>query len=94
MTTGGTVNYVLPGAYTDQNAPVLVGEMMETRTEDTNGDGVKEIVVDASRIVDSGGGLAGQEPQTPRMGAGMGLNAHDTSHLYQLGSKDNMFHGN
>ena len=90
----GTSATLLPGAYTDQNAPVLVGEMMETRTEDTNGDGVKEIVVDASRIVDSGGGLAGQEPQTPRMGAGMGLNAHDTSHLYQLGSKDNMFHGN
>ena len=84
---------LLPGAYTDQNAPVQVGQLIETRTEDANGDGVKEIVMDASGIADQGGGLVGAEPATPRLGQSMGLDAHDTSHLYQLGTQDNMFHG-
>ncbi len=89
----GSVATLLPGAYTDQNAPVQVGQMLETRTEDTNGDGVKEIVVDSSRITDDGGGLVGNEPSVPRLGQSMGLDGHDTSHLYQLGGKSNPFHG-
>ena len=89
----GSSAMLLPGAYTDQNAPVQVGQLIETRTEDANGDGVKEIVMDASGIADQGGGLVGAEPSTPRLGQSMGLDAHDTSHLYQLGNQDNMFHG-
>lgn len=89
----GSSAMLLPGAYTDQNAPVQVGQLIETRTEDANGDGVKEIVMDASGIADQGGGLVGAEPATPRLGQSMGLDAHDTSHLYQLGTQDNMFHG-
>lgn len=88
----GTSAMLLPGAYTDQNAPVQVGQLMETRTVDANGDGVKEIVVDAARIADEGGGLVGAEPATPRLGGSMGLDGHDTSHLYQLGTQDNLFH--
>ncbi|MDG2048571.1 MAG: hypothetical protein P8M78_00280 [Myxococcota bacterium] len=91
----GTSATLLPGASTDQNAPVMVGQLMETRTEDTNGDGVKEIVVDAARIVDSGGGLVGSDNGTPRLGNSVGgLDPHDTSHLVQQGSRENMFHGN
>ncbi len=90
----GTSATMLPGAYTDQNAPVQVGQMMETRTVDANGDGVKEIVLDMARIADEGGGLVGNEPAVPRLGQSMGLDAHDTSHLYQLGTNQNLFHGN
>ncbi len=89
----GSVATLLPGAYTDQNAPVQVGQMLETRTVDSNGDGVKEIVIDAARIADDGGGLVGNEPATPRLGQSMGLDGHDTSHLYQLGTQGNPFHG-
>ncbi len=89
----GSVATLLPGAYTDQNAPVQVGQLLETRTEDSNGDGVKEIVVDASRIVDDGGGVVGREPSVPRLGQSMGMDGHDTSHLYQLGTQGNPFHG-
>lgn len=89
----GSAATLLPGAYTDQNAPVQVGQMIETRTQDSNGDGVKEIIMDVARIADQGGGLVGGEPATPRLGESMGLDAHDTSHLYQLGSQDNLFHG-
>jgi len=88
----GSVATLLPGAYTDQNAPVQVGQMMETRTEDANGDGVREIVIDSARIGDDGGGLVGNEPATPRLGQSMGLDGHDTSHLYQLGTQGNPFH--
>ncbi len=88
----GTSATLLPGAYTDQNAPVQVGQLIETRTVDSNQDGVKEIVVDASRIADDGGALPGNEPTVPRLGQSMGFDAHDTSHLYQLGDQDNMFH--
>lgn len=84
---------MIPGAYNDQNAPVQVGQMLETRTVDANGDGVREIVADVSRIADDGGGVLGNEPATPRLGQSMGLDAHDTSHLYQLGTQDNLFHG-
>ena len=88
----GSVATLLPGAYNDQNAPVHVGELIETETTDTNGDDVYEITVNAARIVDEGGGLVGSEPQVPRLGSGMGLDGHDTSHLYQHGSASNPFH--
>ena len=88
----GSVATLLPGAYTDQNAPVQVGQLIETRTEDVNGDGVKEIVVDSAAIADEGGALVGNEPAVPRLGQSMGLDGHDTSHLYQLGTKGNPFH--
>ena len=88
----GSVATLLPGAYTDQNAPVQVGQLMETETADTNQDGVKEIHIDAGRIVDEGGGIEGAEPLTPRLGDGLGMDGHDTSHLYQLGNQKNPFH--
>ena len=88
----GSVATLLPGAYTDQNAPVQVGQMIETRTEDTNQDGMKEIVVDVTRLNHEGGGMVGNEPAVPRLGQAMGLDAHDTSHLYQLGTQGNPFH--
>ena len=90
----GSSATLLPGAYTDQNAPVQIGQLIETRTEDSNGDGVKEIIMDVARIVDEGGGLVGNEPTVPRLGGEMGLDGHDTSHLYQLGSNPNIYHGN
>ena len=46
-----------------------------------------------ARIGDDGGGLVGGEPAVPRLGQSMGLDAHDTSHLYQLGTSRNPFHG-
>ena len=89
----GSSATLIPSAYTDQNAPVQVGQMIETRTVDANGDGVKEIVMDVAAIGDEGGGLVGNEPLTPRLGMSMGLDAHDTSHLVQLGTTENLFHG-
>ena len=88
----GSVASLLPSAYTDQNAPVQVGQMIETRTVDTNGDSVKEIIIDGARIGDDGGAVVGNEPSTPRLGQSLGLDAHDTSHLYQLGTQGNPFH--
>ncbi len=55
----GSVATLLPGAYTDQNAPVHVGEMIETKTGDINNDGVKEITLDTARIADEGGAIVG-----------------------------------
>lgn len=88
----GTSATLLPGAYTDQNAPVQVGQLIETKTVDANQDGVKEIVVDATAINHDGGGLVGSEPMVPRLGQSMGMDAHDAAHLYQLGDQENMFH--
>lgn len=87
----GSVATLLPSAYNDMNAPVQVGSMIETKTIDTNGDGVKEIVMDAAGITDNNA-LAGDEPATPRLGQSLGLDGHDTSHLYQLGTQSNPFH--
>ncbi len=87
----GSVATLLPGAYHQQNAPVQVGQMLETRTEDSNGDGVREIIIDSARITDDGGGV--DVPSSPRLGQSMGLDSHDTSHLYQLGTQGNPFHG-
>jgi len=89
----GSSATLLPGASTNLNAPVQVGQLIETRTEDANGDGVSEIIMDVSRIADQGGGVVGAEPSTPRLGASMNLDAHDTSHLVQQGNQENMFHG-
>jgi len=86
----GSVASLLPSAYTDQNAPVQVGQIIETRTADVNGDSVKEIILDGARIGD--GAVVGDEANTPRLGQSMGLDGHDTSHLYQLGTQSNPFH--
>lgn len=88
----GSVATLLPGAYTDQNAPVHVGEMIETKTGDINNDGVKEITLDAARIGDEGGALVGGEPEVPRLGQALGTDGHGASHLYQHGSKTNPYH--
>ena len=87
----GAVATLLPSAYNDMNAPVQVGQVIETKTIDTNGDGVKEIVMNAAGITDNNA-LAGDEPATPRLGQSLGLDGHDTSHLYQLGTQSNPFH--
>ena len=91
----GSAATLLPSASTQQNAPIQVGQLIETRTADANGDGVREIVMDVSRIVDEKGGLDGQDPAVPRLGEALGgLDAHDTSHLIQIGSQENLFHAN
>jgi len=82
----GSVASMLPSAYAEQNAPVAVGQLIETRTRDLNGDGNLEVTLDAAGIADEGQG-------TGRMGDGLGIDPHDTSHLYQLGSQGNRFHG-
>lgn len=82
----GSVASILPGAYVEQNAPVLVGDLIETKTEDVNGDGVPEIVVNMVDISDVHSGTA-------RLGTALGLDTHGSSHLYQLGSKENPHHG-
>jgi len=87
----GSVATLLPGAYFDQNAPVNVGQLLETRTEDTNGDGMKEVVIDSAGIAHDGGGEVGSN--VSRLGEGLGIDNHDASHLYQLGSKQNPFDG-
>ena len=87
----GSVASILPSAYNDQNAPIQVGQILETKTLDTNGDSVKEIVLDAAGITDSNS-LVGDDPATPRLDQSMGLDGHDTSHLYQLGNQSNPFH--
>ena len=87
----GTVAQILPGAYNDLHAPIQVGQLIETKTLDTNGDSVKEIVLDAAGIADNNA-LVGDDPTVPRLGQSMGLDGHDTSHLYQLGNQSNPFH--
>ena len=92
----GSVATLLPGAYMDQNAPVQVGQLIETKTMDQNGDNVREIVVDSARITDFNS-VRQQEggpevADVPRLGQSMGFDGHDTSHLYQLGTTENPFH--
>jgi Flp pilus assembly pilin Flp len=87
----GSVASILPGAWSEQNAPVAVGQLVETRTADADGDGVLEQRLDMIGIADDKSG-------TPRLGAQLGLGEgsqgeHAASHLYQLGSKPNPFHG-
>jgi Flp pilus assembly pilin Flp len=86
----GAVASVLPGAWAEQNAPVAVGELLETRTYDGDGDGKVEQRLDMVDIADERSGTA-------RLGFQMGLGrgeegAHASSHLYQLGSKPNPNH--
>jgi Flp pilus assembly pilin Flp len=82
----GAVSSILPGAYERQNAPVVVGELLETRISDVNGDGVDEISIDMV-------GISDQKSNTPRLGSALGLDSHGSSHLYQLGSQKNRHHG-
>ena len=89
----GSVAFLLPGAWAEQNAPVQVGQLIETRTVDANDDGVLEVVVDAASIADDNS-LDGDQGQdfVPRLGQNMGFEAHDTYHLYQLGTTSNPDH--
>jgi Flp pilus assembly pilin Flp len=80
----GAIASVLPGAMAQQNAPVYVGQLIETRTANDNGDHSFEQKLDMVRITD-------QNQNTPRLGATMGLDAHGSSHLYQFGSDENPF---
>ena len=88
----GTSATLLPSADTGQNAPVQIGQLIETRTEDANNDGINEIVMDVTGINHDGGGMVGSEPATPRLGQSMQMDPHDAAHLIQLGSKENLFH--
>ena len=86
----GAVASILPGAWNEQNAPVAVGQLLETRTADLDGDGKVEQRLDMISIADEKSG-------TPRLGTQLGLGsgsdaAHASSHLYQLGSQPNPFH--
>lgn len=84
-----SVATILPGAFLEQNAPVTVGKLVETRTHDDDGDQVAQIGLDHNRIVHDQTG-------TPRLGDALGLQqdgGHASSHLYQLGSDPNPFHG-
>lgn len=82
----GAVASILPGATAQQNAPVTVGELIEMRTGDDDGDGVLQREVDMLGIVHSNSGTA-------RLGNSIGLDEHGSSHLYQFGSESNPFHG-
>ena len=79
-----SVATLLPGATAQDNAPVQVGRMIETRTTDANGDGSFEQVLDAESA------LHGQaNSPSPRLGTALNLgqDADETSHLYQLGDR-------
>ena len=85
----GAVATILPGAFAEQNAPVTVGELVETRSHDDDGDGITQQGIDMLGIVHSNN-------NTPRLGDQLGLandGGHSSSHLYQLGSDSNPFHG-
>ncbi|MDJ0867833.1 MAG: hypothetical protein QNK03_17140 [Myxococcota bacterium] len=82
----GSVASMLPGADPSQNAAATVGQLVETRTRDIDGDGRLEVTLDATGIADEGQGTA-------RMGTNLGIDSHDASHLIQLGSQGNRFHG-
>lgn len=82
----GSVASMLPSAVSSQNAPVAVGQLIETNTRDLDGDGQLEVTLDAAGIADQGQG-------TNRMAGGLGVSSHDASHLIQLGSQGNRFHG-
>jgi Flp pilus assembly pilin Flp len=81
----GAVATMLPGAHAQQNAPVVVSELVELETVDLNGDGVLEQRLD-QRLIDKNQG-------THRLGASLGLDEHGASHLYQLNADKNPFHG-
>jgi Flp pilus assembly pilin Flp len=76
----GSVATMLPGAFGQQNAPVAVGQLVETRTSQMNGDSTPEITLDATRMAHEAAG-------TQRLGVNLGIDEHDGVHLYQLGSE-------
>ena len=67
--------------------------MAYRRTPQLRVDPFRHVMIPHWGLVISGGGLVGNEPLTPRLGQSLGLDGHDTSHLYQLGTQGNPFHG-
>lgn len=78
---------VLPGAQAEQNAEITVGSLIETKTGDSNQNGILDITMDVTKMTHSEFN-AGKE----RLGMAYGLNPHDSSHLMQRGSLDTRFH--
>lgn len=76
-----SVATLLPGATAQDNAPVQVGQLIETRTADANGDGTFEQTLDANRALHD----QATRPSS-RLGDALGLGdqADEASHLYQL----------
>ena len=74
-----SIAMLLPGAQASQNAPVQVGELIDTLATDANGDGNFEQVIDPQMLH--------QQATRPsnRMASGLGLDPTETPHLYQLG---------
>ncbi len=72
---------LLPGASAEDNAPVQVGQLIKTRTADSNGDGVFEIGIDPQALEQNA-----QRP-TNRMGDALNMQGHEVGHLYQLGDR-------
>ncbi len=79
-----SVASLLPGAQQQQNGTVVVGELMETRSLDANGDGINEITIDST-------GIAHDGSDTFRLGENLGMDNHDSTHLYQVGSRRSVF---
>lgn len=79
-----SVATLLPGATAQDNAPVQVGRLIETKTDDPNLDGNFEQVLDAQAALH---GPANRP--TSRLGAALnlGTDVGETSHLYQLGDR-------
>ena len=82
----GSVASMLPGADPSQNAATTVGQLVETETTDLDGDGMLEVTLDATGIAHDGQG-------TSRIGKNLGIDSHDASHLIQMPSQGNRFHG-
>lgn len=93
----GGVATMIPGNTQDMDAPVLVGKMLETETDDINNDGVNEIIFPLGTVTDTNAATErpvgpNGEPLPPRLGQAMGMDGHDASHLIQQGSGRNPFH--
>ncbi len=76
-----SVATLLPGASAEENGPVQVGKLIETRTTDSNGDGVFETVLDNAALESNA-----QRPSN-RMGKALNMQGHEVGHLYQLGDR-------
>ncbi len=88
----GSVATMIPGTTIDLDAPVLVGTLLETQATDINGDQIKEINMPLDSVVDRNSATVREEGLSPRLGQGMGLDPHATSHAVQVGSGQNPFH--
>lgn len=76
-----SVATLLPGATAAENATVQVGQMIETQTIDSNGDGTFEQVISAQALEQNA-----TRPSN-RMGSALNMQGHEVGHLYQLGDQ-------